>query len=419
MMVFWLVAVLLIAVALLFLLPPLIQKLRGGSDEDVFDRNELNAAIFKDQVAELERDVSAGIVSQEQFETARHDLERGFLQDTNTETNGETSTSVSQTDRVVGRSAAVVIMVLVPILAVSIYNMLGSGEAGLHPEDARPQVQAEGHEGTLEEQVRKLQDHLQQNPDDVEGWGMLARSYYFLKQYGAAAETFARVSALQQDSNAELLADYADALAMANGRNMAGRPYELVKKALEIEPRLQKALWLAGTATYQVENFEDTLGYWKRLLEIFPKGSENYLQMQKNIAEIQQKLGLPVDAEIQTVAVDGASISGVVRLDESLMLDASIDDILFVYARAADGPRMPLAIVRKTVKDLPLEFTLDDSMAMNPAMKLSNFQQVVVGARISKSGNAIPQPGDLQVVSQPMGVDGAQGLELVINEVVQ
>jgi len=416
MMVFWLVAVLLIAVTLLFLLPPLIQKLRGDSDEDVFDRNELNAAIFKDQVTELERDVSVGIVSEEQFETAKHDLERGFLQDANTD---ETSTPVSQTDSVVGRSAAVVITVLVPILAVGIYNMLGSGKAGLHPEDARPQVQAEGHEGTLEEQVRKLQDHLQQNPDDIEGWGMLARSYYFLKQYGAAAETFARVSALQQDSNAELLADYADALAMANGRNMAGRPYELVKKALEIEPRLQKALWLAGTATYQAGNFEDTLGYWKRLLDVFPKGSENYLQMQKNIAEMQQRLGLPVDTGTQTVAVSGASVSGVVRLDESLMLDASIDDILFVYARAADGPRMPLAIVRKTVKDLPLEFTLDDSMAMNPAMKLSNFQQVVVGARISKSGNAIPQPGDLQVVSQPMGIDGAQGLELVINEVVQ
>ncbi len=419
MMVFWLVAVLLIAVTLLFLLPPLIQKLRGDSDKDIFDRTELNTAIFKDQVTELERDLSVGIISQEQFEIAKHDLERGFLQDTHGETNGEASVPVSQTDRVVGRSAAVVVSVLVPILAVSIYNMLGSGKAGLHPEDARPQVQAEGHEGTLEEQVRKLQDHLQENPDDAEGWGMLARSYYFLKQYGAAAETFARVSALQKDSNAELLADYADALAMANGRNMAGRPYELVKKALEIEPRLQKALWLAGTATYQSENFEDTLGYWKRLLEIFPKGSENYLQMQKNIAEIQQKLGLPVDTETQMVAVSGASISGVVRLDESLMLDAAIDDTLFVYARAANGPRMPLAIVRKTVKDLPLEFTLDDSMAMDPAMKLSNFQQVVVGARISKSGNAIPQPGDLQVVSQPMGVDGVQGLELMINEVVQ
>jgi cytochrome c-type biogenesis protein CcmH len=416
MMVFWLVAVLLIAAALLFLLPPLIQKGQRQTSEDAIARDELNVTIFKDQVAELERDLSVGVVTEEQFETAKHDLERSFLQNANT----DVDEPVSQIDRVIGRSAAVVITILIPIMALTLYNMLGAKEAGLHPEDARPQVQAEGHEGTLEEQVRKLQDHLQEKPDDAEGWMMLARSYYFLKQYGAAAETFARASALQQDSNAELLADYADALAMANGRNMAGKPYELVKKALAIEPRFQKALWLAGTATYQSGDFEATLGYWKRLLEIFPKGSENYVQMQKNVGEIQQKLGLPVDVEVQTAAaVDGPSISGVVRLDESLMLDAAVGDTLFVYARAATGPRMPLAIVRKTVKDLPLEFTLDDSMAMNPAMKLSNFQQVVVGARISKSGNAIPQPGDLQVVSQPMSVNGVKDLELVINEVVK
>jgi len=417
MMVFWLVAVLLIAAALLFLLPPLIQKGQRQTSEDAIARDELNVTIFKDQVAELERDLSVGVVTQEQYETAKHDLERSFLQNANT----DVDEPVLQIDRVIGRSAAVVIAVLIPILALTLYNMLGAKEAGLHPEDARPQVQAEGHEGTLEEQVRKLQDHLQEKPDDAEGWMMLARSYYFLKQYGAAAETFARASALQQDSNAELLADYADALAMANGRNMAGKPYELVKKALAIEPRFQKALWLAGTATYQSGDFEATLGYWKRLLEIFPKGSENYVQMQKNVGEIQQKLGLPVDVEVQTAAaaVDGPSISGVVRLDESLMLDAAVGDTLFVYARAATGPRMPLAIVRKTVKDLPLKFTLDDSMAMNPAMKLSNFQQVVVGARISKSGNAIPQPGDLQVVSQPMGVNDIKDLDLVINEVVK
>lgn len=419
MMVFWIVAVLLIIAALLFLLPPLIQKGRGSKSEDVFDRDELNATIFKDQLAELERDLSVSILSQEQFETAKHDLERSFLQNSNT----ETDQPVSQVDRIIGRSAAVVISILIPVTAVMLYNMLGSGEAGLHPEDARPQVQAEGHEGSLEEQVRTLQDHLQQNPDDAEGWTMLARSYYFLKQYGAAAETFARASSLQQDSNAELLTDYADALAMANGRNMAGRPYELVKKALTIEPLLQKALWLAGTATYQSGNFEPTLEYWVRLREIFPKGSENYQQMQKNIGEMQQNLGVPVDAVVQDVAAvsdaGGASISGVVRLDESLMLDAAIGDTLFIYARAASGPRMPLAIVRKTVKDLPFEFTLNDSMAMRPDMKLSRFEQVVVGARISKSGNAMPQPGDFQVVSQPMGVDGVTGLELVISEIVK
>jgi len=416
MMVFWMVAVLLIAAALLFLLPPLIQRGQGSTSGDSFDRDELNVTIFKDQLAELERDLSVNILSQEQFELAKHDLERSFVQGGD----AEAAVPMSQMDRVIGRSAAVVISILIPILAVTLYNTLGAGEAGLHPEDARPQVQAEGHEGTLEEQVRKLQDHLQQNPDDAEGWMMLARSYYFLKQYGAAAETFARASTLQQDSNAELLADYADALAMANGRNMAGKPYELVKKALAIEPRLQKALWLAGTATYQAGDFGATLGYWKRLLEIFPKGSENYVQMQKNISEIQQKMGLPVDAVEQASSVAGGpSISGVVSLDESLMLDAAVGDTVFVYARAATGPRMPLAIVRKTVKDLPFEFTLDDSMAMRPNMKLSSFQQVVVGARISKTGNAMPQPGDLQVVSQPMSVNAGQSVELVINEVIK
>lgn len=416
MMVFWLVAVLLIAAALLFLLPPLIQKAKDGLDADTFDRDELNITIFKDQLAELERDLSGGVLTQEQFDTAKHDLERSFLQDAGSEADA----AAEQTDRIIGRSAAVVIAMIVPILAVTIYNILGEPD-GLHPEDARPQVQAEGHEGTLEQQVRKLQDHLQQNPEDGEGWVMLARSYYFLKQYGAAAETFARASAMQNDANAELLADYADALAMSNGRNMSGKPYELVKKALEIQPTFQKALWLAGTATYQAGDMPATLEYWKRLLALFPPGSENYVQMQRNIAEIQEKMGLPVDQPMQvaSAAAGGASISGVVRLDESLALNAAIGDTVFVYARAASGPRMPLAIVRKTVKDLPFEFTLNDSMAMNPAMKLSSFQQVVVGARISKSGNAMPQPGDLQVVSQPMGVNGVQGVELVINEVIK
>ncbi len=421
MMVFWIVAVLLLTAALLFLVPPLVQKTQG---KDALARDELNATIFKDQLDELERDLVAGIVTREQYDTARHDLERGFLQEAES---GEEKEQ-SQVDRVVGRAAAVVIAVLVPILAVILYNFLGAGEQGLHPEDAKPQVQAEGHEGTLEQQVRKLQDHLQTNPDDAEGWMMLGRSYYFLEQYGPASESLGRASSLQQDSNAELLADYADALAMANGRSMVGRPYELVKMALAIDPGNQKALWLGGTASYQAQDFETTLDYWKRLLQLFPKGSENYVQMQRNIAEMQQRLGMPSGVDIAATATteqapaDGAgqaSISGIVRLDEALALEASIDDTLFVFARAASGPRMPLAILRKTVKDLPFAFTLDDSMAMNSAMKLSNFQQVVIGARISKSGNATPQPGDLEGSFGPINVNEPGNVELTIDNVVR
>jgi cytochrome c-type biogenesis protein CcmH len=201
---------------------------------------------------------------------------------------------------------------------------------------------------------------------------------------------------------------------------MAGQPYELVKKALAIQPFNQKALWLAGTASYQAQDYSTTLEYWKRLLQVFPKGSDNYQQMQRNVAEVQQKLGLPVDMEAMTAARDasasGPKVTGVVKLDDSLAMDASINDTLFVFARAANGPRMPLAIVRKTVKDLPLEFTLDDSMAMNPAMKLSNFNEVVIGARISRSGNAMPQSGDMEGSFGPVKLGDASGLEIIINK---
>lgn len=426
MMVFWVVAVLLIAAALLFLLPPLVQRGQSSTGEDTFDRDELNVTIFKDQMAELERDLSVNILSQEQFELAKHDLERSFLQGGD----ADTVEPVTQMDRVIGRSAAVVISILIPIMAVSIYNVLGSGEAGLNPKDARPDVQAEGHDGTLEEQIRKLQDHLQTKPDDIDSWVMLARSYYFMKQYAAASETFARASSMLQDSNPELLADYADALAMANGRNMAGRPYELVKKALAIQPRLQKALWLAGTASYQAQDYTTTLGYWKRLAAIFPKDSDNYKQMQKNIGEMQQKLGLPIDTEIMAaanasnasataVAGGGAQVTGMVTLADALALNASIDDTLFVFARAATGPRMPLAIIRKKVKDLPLKFTLNDSMAMRPDMKLSNFKEIVIGARISKSGNAMPQSGDIEGSFGPVDIGDASGVDIIIDKTVQ
>jgi cytochrome c-type biogenesis protein CcmH len=415
MMIFWLVAVLLIAAALLFLLPPLIQK---NAETDALARDDLNLTIFKDQLNELENDLNSGVLTQDQYETARHDLERSFLQESASE---GTQSKSAQVDHIIGRAAAVVIAIVVPILAISLYGVLGSGEAGMNPEKpARPDVQAEGHDGTLEEQVRKLQDHLQTNPDDGEGWMMLARSYYFLKQYGQASEAFARASQLADGKDANLLVDYADALAMANGRNMAGRPLQLVKKALSIQPFNQKALWLAGTASYQAKDYQATLEYWQRLLEIFPKGSENYTQIQRNIGEVKQLLGMPVDEEIVATQGEGEgpSISGVVKLSPAMQMRVSPEDTVFVFARAAKGPRMPLAIVRKQVKDLPLEFTLDDSMAMNPAMKLSNFNQVVVGARVSKSGNAMPKSGDLQGMIGPMSVNSSDHIDLQIDQVV-
>ena len=426
MVVFSTVAFLLIAAALLFLLPPLIQR---QTSKSVVERKELNVLLYKDQLAELEADLKSEAITQDQFDQAHADLERSLLQDVAGDDGDKKPVKV-----ISGNIAAIVVGIVLPVVAIGLYAHLGKGKEGFEPEKFRPGMTTEGHEGTLEQQVRKLQDHLQQNPDDVEGWVMLARSYYFLKQYQAASDSFARSVAMTSESNPGLLADYADALAMASGRNMAGKPYELVKKALSIDPNHQKSLWLAATATYQAKDYKTTLEYWLTLRKQFPENSDNFVQMTRNIAEVKQLLGMSTDEEVAIVqkfesgtampAAGGeaagdvvAKISGTVTLDPSLQDKVSASDTLFVFARAASGPRMPLAIIRTSVSDLPLSFTLDDSMAMNPQMKLSKFQQVIVGARVSKSGNAMPQSGDLSGQSEVVPL-GSEGLQITINGAV-
>ena len=425
MLVFSVVALLLIVATLLFLLPPLLQ---GKDTKNVIERKELNILLYKDQLAELEADLKSENITQDQFDQAHADLERSLLQDVE----GETDTVVSKSDS--GKYAAVVIAITVPLVAISMYGTLGEGERGFDPENFRPGMTTQGHEGTLEEQVRKLQDHVQANPDDLEGWVMLAKSYYFLKQYQAASDAFARSVAMTGEQNPQLLADYADALAMATGRNMAGKPYELVKKALTVDPNHQKSLWLAATATYQAKDYKTTLDYWLTLRSQFTPDSDNYVQMTRNIAEVKQFMGMPIDEEVaimqkaqaasqapatagaETPAAGNPSVSGIVVLDKSLKDKVGPNDTLFVFARAASGPRMPLAIIRTTVSELPLDFTLDDSSAMNPQMKISRFKEVVVGARISKSGNAMPQSGDLAGSTGAVPL-GSEGLTIRINSV--
>lgn len=426
MLVFSTVVLLLIVATLLFLLPPLWQ---GSKSKNVIERKDLNILVYKDQVAELESDLRNGNITQDQFDLAQSDLERSLLQDVE----GESGVAEARSDS--GKYAAIVIAIVVPLVAISMYAVMGEGKRGFDPQNFRAGMTTEGHDGTLEQQIRKLQDFVQENPDDLQSRIMLARSYYFLKQYQAASDEFARTVAMTGEQEPGLLADYADALAMATGRNMAGKPYDLVKKALSMDPNHQKSLWLAATATYQAKDYKTTLEHWLTLRKQFPEGSDNYVQMTRNIAEVKQFLGMPIEEEVAvmqkaqeapaaTAAIEEAApesgapakVSGIVVLDPSLKDKASPGDTLFVFARAASGPRMPLAIIRTTVSELPLDFTLDDSSAMNPQMKISRFKEVVVGARISKTGNAMPQSGDLSGATDAIPL-GSEGLTIRINSV--
>jgi cytochrome c-type biogenesis protein CcmH len=386
--------------------------------------------LFKDQVAELEADLKAGNITQEQFDQSHADLERNLLQDVSEEDGDKKATRAFS-----GNITAIVVGIAVPLVAIGLYAYLGEGAVGFEPENASAaSMTTEGHQGTIEQQVRKLQDHLQENPDDLEGWVMLARSYYFLKQYQAASDAFARAVAMTGEDNPNILADYADALAMASGGMLSGKPHDLIQKALSLDPNHQKALWLAGTETYNNKDYEATLDYWLKLRKQFPEGSDSYLQMTRNIAEVKQLLGMDVNEEAAIIqqaqagqagsgspAAGGSGappkVSGVVSLDPSLQDKVSPNDTLFVFARAASGPRMPLAIIRTSVSDLPLEFTLDDSQSMNPQMKISRFDKVVVGARISKSGQAMPQSGDLSGQTGVVSL-GSEDLKITIDGVV-
>jgi cytochrome c-type biogenesis protein CcmH len=277
----------------------------------------------------------------------------------------------------------------------------------------------------IEKMVAGLAAKLEKNPDDARGWVMLARSYYVLQRMPEAAAAYAKAAEKISD-DADLLVDYADALAMAQGKRIDGKPLELVHQALKINPSHPKALAMAGTAAFFRNDYPGAIAFWEKLLPLLPPDSEMAKSVVGGIAEARELGGktahatsTPAKTSVKTESksIEALSVSGKVTLSPAMANKANPEDTLFIVARAANGPRMPLAVVRRRVADLPLEFKLDDALAMSPELKLSAFPEVIVTARISKSGNALSQPGDLQGVTRPVKV-GAKGIAIVIDSVV-
>lgn len=438
MMVFWLVAVLLIAAALLFVLPPLF---RSGEDGQRARRAALNASIYRDQITELERDLDNDVLSQEQFEQGRTEIEHRLLDDVGDSNADSTVNPVAPAAAAASKITAISLVVIVPVMAVLLYNILGTPE-GLAPDEFRPApMSQQAQEDQINQMVMSLAARLENEPNNAEGWRMLGRSYLVLERFADARKAFEQAVRLIPN-DPQLLADLADTIAMTSGQSLRGRPMELIKQALAADPQHEKALWLAGTAAYEEQDYRAALGYWQRLYAIQPPGSQGAQQMQRNIAEVQTLLGEPVTpmappmtaagpmsgptagpmsgpmAGGQGQSVSAGKISGTLALAPQLQGKVSAGDSVFVFAQAVSGPRMPLAVLRTTAAELPLSFTLDDSLSMMPQMRLSGFTEVTVTARISKSGSATPQSGDLQGNAGTVSTDNTQGLKIVIDQVL-
>jgi len=427
MSVFWGLASVLIILALLFTVPWLLRA--GRSPKSRPDQDAINTEVIKAQLAELDTDLQTGRLDKNQYAAARHDLERELLTDLS-----PTGSAAAPTERS-GQWVVLLLVAAIPLLAVGLYEHLGSKQ--IIPLLARapstpPTASATRTDGqhSIEQMIEQLAERLRQQPDDVQGWRLLAKSYFVQKRYPDAVTAYRNAERLEPD-DPELLADYADALTMSTGGKFTAEAGALLERALAIQPDNVKALWLIGHWKNQQAAYTEALEYWQQAAALLPPGGEDAAVLARQIGQVQQRLGItPVaaaqppatPASAMTVAdqpaAGGGAITVTVTLDPALAALAAPGDTVFIFARALQGPRMPLAIVRKQVRDLPVSVTLDDSQAMSPAMVLSKFDQVQVGARISKSGNAMPQSGDLQGTVAPVATRDGATIELTIDSKV-
>jgi cytochrome c-type biogenesis protein CcmH len=413
-------AVLFIATALLFVLPPL---LRARRDVNPVTRDAVNVSVYRDQMRELEADLATGVLSRDRYDEARRELERRLLED---------AASAAQPVKAAPRTryAALVVGVTIPVVAGMLYMVTGTPGALDVERVAAEQSHAMDRQ-QMEELVERLAQKLRESKEpNAEGWAMLARSYNSMGRFEDAVAAY-KTALKAGPPDARLLADYADALAMVQGRTLAGEPEKLIQQALRLDPQNVKALALAGTVAFDKKNYREAAAHWEKILAVVPPESETAQAIKGSIVEARSLAGLPADApaapaqagqaQAQPAAAKasvGASVAGEVRLDPSLASRIAPNDTVFIFARPANGSRMPLAVVRKTVSELPAKFVLNDAMAMSPESRLSAHSEIVIGALVTKTGSAMAQSGDLEGTSKPVKV-GAAGMVVTINTVVK
>ncbi|HUP96327.1 MAG TPA: c-type cytochrome biogenesis protein CcmI [Usitatibacter sp.] len=408
MAVFWILATLMTLVALAFVLVPLLRARPAASPSRV----EANLEVLRSQRREIESDVADGTLPREARDEALDELVERAEEDL-APVPGETLAP-----RKPWLEAALA-AIGIPLLAFGVYLAVGNPAATDPKLVARP---ASPDEAQIVAMVENLARKVRERPDDAQGWALLARSMAALGRFEESADAYAHLAKLVP-GNPDVLADYADALGMAQGRNLLGRPYELAREALRIDPRHRKALALAGTAAVDGGDFAGAVAHWQRLAMELPADSPDRVKVQGIIDEVRGRAaaeGKHVAASSPVAAAPAApvgAVSGSVSLAPALAANVSGTEILFIFARSEGGPRMPLAVVRASARELPFKFALDDSQAMAPNAKLSGAQSVRIEARISKSGNAAPQPGDL-VGSSGVVKPGARGVQIVVDKVL-
>jgi len=403
-------------------------RLAAHQADAINDPAKANAAVYRDQMAELDREFVLGNLNYEELKAARDELSERLLADV--VSLDEDAKPVAVASTVVWRKpwwSIAVLVFVVPVSSLLMYSVLGE-PAALDPRALTQGVDssAEVTPEKLTEMATALTRRLQDEPNSMEGWVMLGRVQRVRGHFEESAEAFAKALSLSRDDNLSI--ERAEVLAQKNGGSFAGEPWSIIQRVLTADPHHLNALFLAGSASYAEMNFTTALRYWERAREVVPADSPDAPELDRAIAEAREKMGLPAippravnaatEAPANKAAMAASSISGRVTVVKELQGLVAPTDTVFVYATPVTGSRMPVAIVRTTADKLPLDFVLDDSTAMSPSSKLSGMDEVTVRVRISKSGQATAQPGDYGVSLTPVK-PGSKGLNLMVRDTLQ
>lgn len=417
MIIFFLVAVLLVGLSLALMLPGL--RSRTAADASVPDREVIGIA--RERLAALDAQVAAGELSEAEAAEERAAVERSLLNDLDSAPATQLQPPAPAT---YPWRTAVALAAMVPLVAGTVYLTLGQPLAIQHAGMASPGAAVPpGHEKVgpgaqdMDAVIAKLKTRLEENPNDAQGWWLLARSFRALNRQNEALLALQKAREIMGD-NPDLLVQLADTLAVTRGRSLAGEPAELVRKALAIEPNHVVGLWLAGTAEFQAGNGKQALEYWNRLRPLLADDKNALAQLDSAIADVT---GKPVAAAAPAVTPKAAAAGGAgngvrvkVTLAAPLRDEVKSDQTVFVIARALEGAGPPIAVAKRLVAELPFEMDLDDSLAMSPQARISTQKMVKISARISRSGTPAAQSGDYygEIAAVAVGSEKTAALQI-------
>jgi cytochrome c-type biogenesis protein CcmH len=420
---FGIFAALLLLVALSFILIPLLTA-RGLAKSD---EEQTNILLAQNKLRELDDDLLSGNLTQEQYDSAKEELEVGLYHDL------QVGGAEIVVDENKGRWLAIPLFLFVPLVALALYSIIGDPRA-FDSNIATKQAQNPKEVGDkalqMNAMVEKLAQRLQKEPDDAKGWLMLGQAYKLLQRGPDAVAALRKAYELLGDQP-EVMLQLADAIANNNDGSLVGEPATLINKAIALAPDNEMGLWLAGMAKAEEGDFAPAVNYWTKLQQHYKPEDQAYQELQDYIGKANARLGKPADivtsSEQQAAATPSqqkevkaaSSVKIKVTLGDAFKGKVKSDDYVLIYAQALVGPKAPLAVVKHQVKDLPLEVTLDDSMAMIPTMTVSSVENIKVTARISATGTATPQPGEAFGAIEIKGADRAGVKSVVIADTIK